>query len=228
MRLNMNRWQAFLIHAGLSFIIFAVLLSLIWFVWYPGIFINMGGWQGVKIIGSVGLVLGPLLTLIVFNPVKKSLKWDLLVIGVVQIACLVFGMHVVYSQRPVAQVLGNDGIHIVIPEDYKNDGILPEALKSLPGSYPKVIFLDLPSNAEKIEMISTIQKIMGGLAFNKRSDLYKPFNHVSPEEVHQRVNKYSFDEKANCYIMPIHSIWFNGDACFHLKQGVIYFVKNQK
>ena len=72
----MNRWQAFSIHLCISSVIFVTLLFIIVAFWYPGVFIYLGGWLGIKIVAAVDMVLGPLLTLIIFNPAKKKLKID--------------------------------------------------------------------------------------------------------------------------------------------------------
>jgi len=99
----LNRFQAFIIHLGLSLVIFAVLLLLIMQFWYPGfLFTTSGGWDAVRLIIGVDLILGPLLTLLVFNPKKASLKKDLSVIALVQTLALAWGTHTIFDTRPVA------------------------------------------------------------------------------------------------------------------------------
>ncbi|MGH8441315.1 MAG: hypothetical protein ACRETF_00240 [Nevskiaceae bacterium] len=100
-----TRLKAAGIHLGLSGVVFAVALYLILVVWYPGFhFLVDGGWRGVKIMAGVDLVLGPTLTLIIFNPFKarKLILIDLACIAIVQIGALVWGFYAVHSQRPVA------------------------------------------------------------------------------------------------------------------------------
>ena len=83
------RINAFLIHLTISFIIFLVLAYLIVLHWYPlPYFHTDGGWRGIRIIAGVDLVLGPLLTLIVFKPGKPGLKFDLTLIGLAQAVAL--------------------------------------------------------------------------------------------------------------------------------------------
>jgi hypothetical protein len=101
---GMNRYQAFGIHFGISLLIFIGLVGMVLFIWYPGILKEVDeSWkQALIMIAGVDLVLGPLLTLIVFNPIKKSLKMDLSVIAVAQIAALIAGTYTVHQARPVA------------------------------------------------------------------------------------------------------------------------------
>ncbi len=74
----MNRWKAFAIHMGASLLLFLGLLLIIINVWFPGILFSIdGGWDGLKILLGVDLVLGPLLTLLVYKAGKPGLKFDL-------------------------------------------------------------------------------------------------------------------------------------------------------
>lgn len=101
---GMNRYQAFGIHFGISLLIFIGLVGMVLFVWYPGILKEVDeSWkQALIMIAGVDLVLGPLLTLIVFNPAKKSLKMDLSIIAIAQTAALITGTYTVHQARPVA------------------------------------------------------------------------------------------------------------------------------
>jgi hypothetical protein len=54
------------------------------------------------------LVLGPLLTLLLFKPGKKGLWFDLCVIVIVQVAALVYGVTVIYGERPYFNVFAVD------------------------------------------------------------------------------------------------------------------------
>jgi hypothetical protein len=100
---NMNRYQAFAIHMAMSLIIFLVLLICITQYWYPGILFDTGnGWKAIALIVSIDLILGPLLTLIIFNPKKSSLKFDLWVIALIQTAALIYGTWTIHSSRPLA------------------------------------------------------------------------------------------------------------------------------
>ncbi|UXD86685.1 hypothetical protein [Thalassolituus hydrocarboniclasticus] len=100
-----NRYQAFAVHLAVSFVIFLVLLLLVFYVWYPGIFFESEkGWKAIALIAGVDLVLGPLCTLIVFNPAKKSLKMDLAIIALLQAGALIAGSYLIHERRPVALI----------------------------------------------------------------------------------------------------------------------------
>jgi len=79
---SLNRWKAAAIHLGLSVLIAATVVTVMLLVWYtPPYFDTMGGTGLLKILVGVDVTLGPLLTLIIFDPRKKGLRFDLSVIA---------------------------------------------------------------------------------------------------------------------------------------------------
>lgn len=98
-----NRYQAFGIHMAFSLVIFFILLICITQFWYPGILFDTGnGWKAISLIVGIDLILGPLFTLIIFNHNKKSLKFDLWVIALLQVVALIYGTWTIHSSRPLA------------------------------------------------------------------------------------------------------------------------------
>jgi hypothetical protein len=109
-----NRYQAFAVHMVISLVIFFILLVCITQYWYPGILFDTGnGWKAIGIIVGIDLVLGPLLTLIVFNHNKSSLKFDLAIIALVQTAALVYGAWTIHQNRPIALAFINNNFNTI-------------------------------------------------------------------------------------------------------------------
>lgn len=114
------------VHLMISVLVFIVFLYFILFEWYPEPFFTaQGGWQGIRLMAFVDLVLGPSLTLIVYNHLKprKYIIFDISVIMVVQIAALILGGYTVYSQRPIALVYWGNAFYTVTNDDYHKQGI---------------------------------------------------------------------------------------------------------
>lgn len=96
--------------AGLAsfgvFLCFALAMSFIAYqFWYPGyLFWLDGGVQGLSLVFSVDLVLGPLMILVFFHPGKsrRMLVFDIAVAAIVQASAMVWGYYQVYTQRPAA------------------------------------------------------------------------------------------------------------------------------
>lgn len=143
----MKRWQAFAIHLGISLLIFGLLASLVLFAWYPDFFFTTdGGWQGIRIIGLVDLVLGPLLTLVVYRAGKPGLKLDLTLIGIFQGICLTLGTYVVYSERPLALVYSDGQFNSLTADEFQAIEIDPSILQEFPGRTPQWLMVALPED----------------------------------------------------------------------------------
>ena len=109
-----SRWRAASIHLAISAVVVATIFSIIFFVWYPGpLFQTFGGRQLFLLIAMVDLGIGPLITLIIFKHGKKGLKFDLVVIAVLQVAALAYGSAALYESRPVWIVFVKDRFELV-------------------------------------------------------------------------------------------------------------------
>src|SRR5947209_6892165 len=100
-----NRFKASGMHLAWSAGAATLAALLVFAVWYPWPYRQMsGGQQLFLLVVSVDLILGPLLTLTVFNPRKprKVLLRDLVIIVAFQLSALMYGLHTVYVARPVA------------------------------------------------------------------------------------------------------------------------------
>ena len=77
-----SRWRASGLHLAISAAVAAGSLALILGLWFPGpLFEAAGGLGLLYLLVGVDVVLGPLLTMIVFKPGKPGLKLDVAVIG---------------------------------------------------------------------------------------------------------------------------------------------------
>jgi hypothetical protein len=174
---KLNRFPAFGIHLGLSFVIFVVLAYLVIFVWYPSFFFDTdGGWRGMQIIVGIDLVLGPMLTLVVFKAGKPELKWDLTLIGIFQATCLFAGTYIVYAECPIAIVYVLGEFHVTSADDYSDTG-LPN-LDDVAGN-PKWIAVSLPDDLDAAVAIKR-QYVERGQTLYSASEHYRPFNPEDP------------------------------------------------
>ncbi len=179
----MNRWQASAIHFGISLTVFLILLAIILLVWYPGILFRVdGGWTGLRIVLGVDLVLGPLLTLVVFKLGKPGLKFDLSCIVIAQIACMAGGMWLVYAERPVALVLAYDTFYSLSGQEFEEFGRDPAMLEKFPGAYPKLIYIELPANDIQADIINIRSQFIGDPLYIQ-TDRYQAFPAIS-DDIH--------------------------------------------
>ncbi len=136
--------KVMLVHIALSTTIMLVLLSVMLLWWYPkGLFGIAGGWDGLKILLPIDMVLGPVLTFLFYKPGKKSAVIDLSAIACVQLAALSFGVYAVYSQHPQALILAEGQLNTLTPVDYREAKIKLAADK-LNAKNPAVLDQNLP------------------------------------------------------------------------------------
>jgi hypothetical protein len=151
---DISRIKAFLIHLGISLFIFSILLYLILFEWYPfPYFQTDGGWQGIRIIIGVDVVLGPLLTLIVFKPGKPKLKLDLSIIAALQSAALIWGIYIVYTEKPVAAIFTENYFTSIPLKEFKRAGMTEKDLKKFGSSLPVLIYSNLPKSQNELQAL---------------------------------------------------------------------------
>ncbi|MEM6710322.1 MAG: hypothetical protein AAF648_16195, partial [Pseudomonadota bacterium] len=113
----------------------------------PDFFFNTdGGWQGMRIIVLVDMVLGPLLTLVVFKAGKPGLRFDLATIAVIQTVCLAAGTFIVYQERPLALVYADGQFNSLAYDDFVANHIDPAVLDDFPGSTPKWLMVNMPED----------------------------------------------------------------------------------
>ncbi len=186
---DISRKQAFFSHLGLSLIIFFIVLYFIVFHWYPQPFFSTdGGWQGVRLIAAVDIVLGPLLTLIIFKPGKPGLKMDIIIIATIQFAALFSGLYVVHNERPVAKVFQDGIFHIVTGYDMAERDISLADLEQYRVGDAITIYLDLPDDYKKFGEIQH-------LGVQKReplfliTSLYKKID----ERIIKKMRRFSID-----------------------------------
>jgi hypothetical protein len=168
-----NRWQAFGAHLLLSLCLFIAMCIIIVVFWYPGVlFTTEGGWQGVRLIAAIDFIIGPTLTLLVYKPGKKGLKFDLAVIGILQAFCISYGMYVVHYSRP-AVVAYAEGIFYTTPLlRFDSRRIDVNGSELLNGRYPIWVNIKMPESKEGRLMLK-IQRIYDGLETS--IDLYEPY-----------------------------------------------------
>ncbi len=169
------RLQAFSIHILLSALVLSGALALVALVWYPApLFWADGGREVIQLIAFVDVVLGPSLTLIVYQKGKKSLKFDLAVIATIQLAALIYGGMTMYWQRPVFVAFAVDKLYTVSAEQVESKA--PKKLAELGRltAHPtNWVYVALPQDVNSLRSLFLGQGD-GELVLSLHSDLYQP------------------------------------------------------
>ena len=175
----MSRFRAAAIHLGLCAVVAFALLALFWFIWYPSpLFKAVGGFEIFLMLLAIDVTLGPLLTLVVFNVGKKALKFDLAMIGLIQVAALAYGVYTLLIGRPVyVASLGNR--FAVIQANEVEEKELLAAKKSLPWLGPE--WVGTKEATEKSERERVLFSGLGGAGYGNFPQHHAPLESMREE-----------------------------------------------
>lgn len=113
------RLKAFVVHLCLSTVIVGIAFALVFGVWYrPPFSFVQDVYRVALTLVAVDLVVGPMLTYMLYKPGKKGLKFDLTMVGLMQIAALCYGLMVCFQSRPVYAVYNEGRFSTVNPDEY--------------------------------------------------------------------------------------------------------------
>lgn len=219
-----SRFQAAVLHLIGSLILAGSSIFLVFFVWYPGLMAYASNVTTIfLILLSVDITLGPLLTFVVFNPQKKELKRDLLIIVLIQIFALIYGLHTLFINRPVYLAYNSGRFDTVYAIDIKAENLTKagnQKFKSLPIWGPVIIASPLPSNPEESAKIA-LAAISGKgddvqylpqyyveyetqkasvIPQLKSLDALRSFNTENEHELNQLIEKYKKEKKSVGYV----------------------------
>jgi hypothetical protein len=179
----MSRLKASAIHLTISAIIASAVLALMLLVWYPyPLFAAVGGQQVLIILLGVDVVLGPLVTLMIFNTKKsrRALRFDLSVIAILQASALIYGMSIVFQARPVYVVFSQGSFDLVTAHMLSNEDLArvknPE-YRSLPLTGPVYVYSEMPTDIN--ERNEVVLSALAGKDLAQFPQYYKPFDKYS-------------------------------------------------
>lgn len=177
-RRGMTRWQASGLHLLISATIAAAVLTGMLGVWYPRpLFEAEGGLGLVFILVGVDVVIGPLITLIIFRSGKPGLRFDLSVIAALQLTALLYGVYVVFEARPVFLVLVKDQFEVVAATELQpkwlEEAKRPE-FRKLSVTGPVLVALEMPADESERQAI-VASAIFGGRDAQLFTRYYVPY-----------------------------------------------------
>lgn len=165
-------------HFGVSVSLAALAALLVFFVWYPYPYREISGGRSLfLLVVTVDVIMGPLLTLAIFSKGKsrRALRFDLVIIGALQLAALSYGLWTVAVARPVHLVFEINRFLVVHAIDVSPDLLknAPPAFQQLPLTGPTLLSVrEFKDNAEKSEVTMAA---LGGMAVGARPDLWQSY-----------------------------------------------------
>ena len=169
-------------HLSLSALLVAGAFGLILLSWFPAPFyITDGAGDGLKLLVLVDMVLGPLLTFIVFNPMKtrRALWFDLSLIAIFQLGAYGAGLVSIHGVRIQAVAFDQGGFQTVNAAVYKEQTVEPKAWAALGTHEPYIVDVRAPATPDESSGVMAFS-FTGGLSPYQLQFLYRPFaRHIS-------------------------------------------------
>ena len=173
---NKDKLKAFLIHLTISAAIIAVVFMLIFFYWYPRPYFEANGaWSVIRVLVIVDLVMGPLLTLVLFKKGKPGLVFDICMVALVQVAALVYGIQVIYGERPYYLAFAVDRFEVIGKVEIDQSQLNYPELKLKPKKGPILVFTDFPKDKKEREKFLFSVVMDGQPDLERRPEYYHPY-----------------------------------------------------
>jgi hypothetical protein len=180
------------VHFVATLLLAAIAAALIFFVWFPAPFQEMiGGTELFLLVVGCDLALGPLMSLVVYNSRKsrRELVTDYTVIGVIQVAALVYGVYVVAGTRPVYLAFNTDRYEVVTARDIADADLAAardaQSTKN-PRTGPRFIAVDVPVS----ESSDALSAALAGREEHQRPRFFVPLE-SKLEQIRQRAQPLS-------------------------------------
>jgi hypothetical protein len=176
--------KAALLHFCASLFVAGVAAIVVFLVWYPHPYsLLSGGLKLFAIVVVVDVVCGPLLTLILFSPLKskREVSIDLALVIAIQLGALAYGVYTVHQVRPLYLVHEVDRFRVISMPDFGDIDISKE-LASLPPDLSPRLFdgpivvgiRSVSSSAERKEVM--LESVFGGRDYSQRPGFYVPYD----------------------------------------------------
>jgi len=146
MNLLRSKLKAFGIHLGFSLVVAIGAALVVLGVWYPYPYREIsGGRELFLLVVTVDVILGPLITFVVFNLTKprREKLLDFCVIVVLQLTALAYGLWAVFQARPVHTVFEYDRFRVIHAAEVPGEELpkTPFGIEPLPITGPTLLAL---------------------------------------------------------------------------------------
>ncbi len=168
-----------LVMAGFILLFFRV-------VWFPGPFGKLSGANElVVLVLSVDVVIGPILTLVIYNQAKSTHEktLDFAVIALLQVAALSYGLWTAHQATPRFLVLEVDRFKLINNHDLRGVDLSVATPRVLEKSRTGIALVGVrkPKDAQENAKV-LFESLQGGRDLAERPDFYVPWADVSVAE----------------------------------------------
>jgi len=162
----MHKSRAALIHLWPSLLVLAIIGGLIYFAWYPYPFLQFeeSGKFALLLIISAGFI-GPAMTWLFYRKGKWGMKFDLVVIVLIQLAAMAWGLRSLHQSRPYFMVFTIERFDVLSIRDVDISYIPNPKFLDKPLAGPILLYATMPTDQQ------TFQQFLQEVMFEGKPDL---------------------------------------------------------
>lgn len=193
-----KRQKFFLGHFSLSCLIALTILVWVFFYWYPSPLAKAVGVTHIFLMLLViDVVIGPILGLLVYKEGKKSLKFDLTVIILIQVSALLYGIYSIEQGRPVWLVYNVDRFELVRKNEILDQNINQAKPQFQKPSWlkPQFVATEFAKNTQQ-RNDDMFAEVLGGISLAQRPERYVELNKAK-KQMQQRAQKLELLQQYN-------------------------------
>ena len=139
----MTKIKATLIHLLISLFVIGLFVLIVIFIWYPKpLFVITGVIEPLKLLVLIDVIVGPMLTFIVYKKYKKYLRIDLSVIALIQIMALGYGIYTIHNGKANLIVFHNGEFNYLMEKYAHDEDLNFNELKPHIFSSPKIAYVE--------------------------------------------------------------------------------------
>ena len=178
-----KRLKFFFSHLSISFLIALLVIGLVFFVWYPAPLAKAVGVTNIFLMMlAIDVIVGPILGWLVYQEGKKTLKFDLSVIILIQIAALCYGVFSIEQGRPAWLVYNVDRFELVRKNELVDTNIQQAQPQFQQPSWfkPQYVATEFAKDIQQRndEMFA---EVLGGISIAQRPERYVGLTQVTTQ-----------------------------------------------
>ena len=193
-----KRLKFFLSHLFISLIIALLVIGLVFFVWYSSpLATSVGVTHIFLMLLAIDVVIGPVLGVLVYKEGKKTLKFDLTVIILLQLSALFYGVYSIEQGRPVWLVYNVDRFELVRKNEIVmgNPTLVQPQFQQISWFKPLFVATEFAKDASQ-RSDDMFAEVLAGISIAQRPERYVELTKAK-KQMQQRAQKLELLQKYN-------------------------------
>lgn len=168
-----KRLKFFFSHLSISILLALIIIAWVFLIWYPQPLAQAVGVTHIFLMMvAIDVVLGPVLGFVVYKEGKKTLKFDLVVIILIQLSALSYGLYSIAQGRPVWLVYNVDRFELVRNNEIIETNTQTQAQFKTPSWFsPKFAAVQIAKNNDERSK-NMFEELLGGVSLAQRPERY--------------------------------------------------------